>query len=233
MLSTRILCILLLYIAPSHGFSSGDLHVKNRKFQGSSLSHSQSDLTPKDLREEANDLLSRARKLREEIGDDTNFVQGSRQGETIPRNQLSSWSVKNEELGDEYRLYVDIGREEGTWMDRRWGASGRRIPFTIDVKFLMSSASTGDGAKMVKDNFMGESSESFSIATAGAARLRGGFDKMNCAGGCYRIDSSKGKDTVRFYLEVDGTSNNQDYGCVEVQLGFRVSSLRFAQHYSF
>ena len=213
---TRILWLLLIQ-APSRGVAfARSPHRKTRAFQGSSLFQSQSDYTQKDLREEADELLSRARKLREEIGATTNKVEDG----SIARNKQSLWSVKNEEPGDEYRLYVDIGREEGTWMDRRWGASGRRIPFTIDVKFLMSLASTSSSAKMVQDNYMGESSESFNIATAGTARLRGGFDKMKCAGGgCYRIDSAKGKNTVRFYLEVEGTGENQDYGCVQLQLG--------------
>ena len=217
---TRILWLLLIQ-APSRGVAfARSPHWKTRAFQGSSLFQSQSDFTQKDLREEADELLSRARKLREEIGATTNKVQESRVEEgTIARNKQSLWSVKNEEPGDEYRLYVDIGREEGTWMDRRWGASGRRIPFTIDVKFLMSPASTSSSVKMVQDNYMGESSESFNIATAGIARLRGGFDKMKCAGGCYRIDSAKGKNTVRFYLEVEGIGENQDYGCVQLQLG--------------
>ena len=34
-----------------------------------------------------------------------------------------------------YRQYNDIGREDGTWMDPKWGASGRRIEFTVDVCF--------------------------------------------------------------------------------------------------
>lgn len=174
-----------------------------------------SDLDQKDLREEADALLSRARRLREEI--ETN-VKSDQQpdkemdGSGKTQKTLSPWSVKSEEKGDGYRLYVDIGREDGTWMDRRWGASGRRIPFTIDMKFSKVLASDSTVDKMVKDNYMGQSSDVYTIITADAARLRGGFDKMKCMGGCYRIDSSKGKDTIRFYLEVDGTGQDQDYG---------------------
>lgn len=169
----------------------------------------------RDFRDEAEDLLSKARELREQIGaTDQKAAQGSKSTKDSPTRNLQ-WSVKDEKnLGDEYRLYIDIGREEGTWMERRWGAWGRRIPFSLDIRFLSSLASDSDAAVMVKDNYMGKSSACYSILTADAARLRDGFDKMVCNGGCYRIDSAKRKDTVRFYLNVAGTNPEQDYGYV-------------------
>lgn len=168
-------------------------------------------------REEAEMLLEKARKLRTEIGKLDERVKSSGMTDSSPAQSptvLSPFLMDNQEDGESYRLYIDIGREDGTWMDRRWGASGRRIPFSIDIKFLTKNASPEDSANMVKDNYMGQSSRPCVIATAKSARLRDGFDKMNCHGGCYRIDSVDGKDTVRFYLEVDGTNNDQGYGYV-------------------
>jgi hypothetical protein len=162
------------------------------------------------LREEAEVLLSRARKLRSEIGEEND--KPSEVSEVVPKTS-SPWSVvSSSDDGAEYRLYVDIGREEGTWMDRRWGASERRVPFTVDIKFSTSPADASVASKMVKDNFGGKSSRQFLIETGKAARLRDGFDSMKCQDGCYRIDSSKGGDTVRFYISVDGTTGDQDYG---------------------
>ena len=160
------------------------------------------------LREEASALLSKARQLRMEIGDD-----GSPTSTGSERKGVSQWLVDSEENeGVGYRLYIDIGREGGTWMDRRWGASGRRIPFSVDVKFLTEFASKQEADKMVKDNFGGKSSKPSVLTVAKSARLRGGFDGMKCHGGCYRIDAARGQYTVRFYLEVDGTKDDQGYG---------------------
>ena len=35
-----------------------------------------------------------------------------------------------------HSITADIGREHNTWMDRRWGASGARIPFTCELLFI-------------------------------------------------------------------------------------------------
>jgi hypothetical protein len=164
------------------------------------------------LRAEAEELLLRARRLRLEIGSDieSEKVAVDTSANPFPSQVASPWSVSSDHTGEEYRLYVDIGREEGTWMDRRWGASGRRIQFSIDVKFLTFLADESVASKMVKDNFGGSSSEFYSLESASSARLRNGFDKMECHGGGYRIDSSRGQDTIRFYLAVDGTTTEQN-----------------------
>mmetsp|Transcript_11942 Transcript_11942/g.18720 ORF Transcript_11942/g.18720 Transcript_11942/m.18720 type:complete len:289 (-) Transcript_11942:133-999(-) len=36
----------------------------------------------------------------------------------------------------EWMLKLDLGREQGTWMDARWGASGQRFKATLAVKLL-------------------------------------------------------------------------------------------------
>ena len=90
-------------------------------------------------------------------------------------------------------------------MDPRWGASGNRIDFTIDVRFTNEEASPELVDRMVKDNFGGTSSTVRRLETASLARLRGGFDEMKCNTGAYRIDVAK-TSTVRFYIQVQGKS---------------------------
>merc|ERR1712232_122441 len=86
-----------------------------------------------DARSEAEELLERAKRIRESIPTST----------TLDESTASSNIGQTEEGSNDddsstvtwYRLHVDIGRESGTWMDPRWGASGKRIEFTVDVGF--------------------------------------------------------------------------------------------------
>jgi hypothetical protein len=159
-------------------------------------------------KEEAKRLLAKARELRSEIGDGITPKQSIEPAS----KQVSPWNVAdNNDSSAGYRLYVDIGREEGTWMDPRWGASGRRIEFSLDLAFLLDKeASEAISANMVKDNFGGKSSTTKLLQTAPYARLRGGFDRMSCPdGGAYRIDvGRKGASTIRFFVPVDGTEKS-------------------------
>ena len=196
--------------------------------------------------EEAERLLAKAKQLRAEIEqqeadtiqntkeqNDNNPTQTTKATTTkMPSSsssQISSspWSVissstKEEEENDDgigYRLYVDIGREQGTWMDIRWGASGKRIEFTIDIKLVTNGIVVTDSTivkNMVQDNFGGRSTPIYTVETAKAARLRNGFDRMDCttttAG--YRIDQDKtGRSTIRFFIPVEGTpETGSSYG---------------------
>ena len=124
-------------------------------------------------------------------------------------NQLQQQKEEGNNVipSQDYRIYADIGGENGTWMDRRWGTSGKPIEFTIDVSFLcksadndnndMSLASLDIASNMVNDNnnwFFGDISSSAGSSAvricrcSSTARLRGGFDHMNCSKGGYRID---------------------------------------------
>jgi len=167
-----------------------------------------------DLKNEAAQLLEKARKLRESLPSD----QATSRQENVVSNkeQSSRWNVPNSEMdGVGYRLYIDIGREQGTWMDPRWGASGKRIEFTIDVTFVLDmQANQTVVERMVKDNFGGTSSPVFKLDTAPCARLRSGFDEMACHGGGYRIDTGRnGAGTARFHILVDGTpESGSSYG---------------------
>eukprot|EP00521_Asterionellopsis_glacialis_P015082 CAMPEP_0195293468 /NCGR_PEP_ID=MMETSP0707-20130614/12508_1 /TAXON_ID=33640 /ORGANISM="Asterionellopsis glacialis, Strain CCMP134" /LENGTH=308 /DNA_ID=CAMNT_0040354187 /DNA_START=66 /DNA_END=990 /DNA_ORIENTATION=+ len=164
-------------------------------------------LAEDELKEEAQRLLERAQELRASIPESKEKVASSESTTEIIKD--SPWSVSGQDdvPGVGYRFYIDIGREEGTWMDPRWGASGKRIEFTLDVKFLTGEASIADDTvrdTMVKDNFGGKSSPVCILQSAEMARLRGGFERMKCYGGGYRIDSGKTQ-TARFFINVEGT----------------------------
>ncbi|KAL3925726.1 MAG: hypothetical protein SGILL_000205 [Bacillariaceae sp.] len=200
------------------------------------------------LRDEAETLRAKAESLRQEIEQEQRgnvcSGTGTETGETdiaattastitiAPTIVTSPWSLvqtEEQEDGQEYRLYVDVGREEGTWMDARWGASGKRIPFNLDIKLLSNKLADPLLAdKMVKDNSMGKSSQVYALETAPFARLRDGFDRMSCYGGAYRIDVDKGgRHTIRIMVEVEGTLADQDYiyGDVSIPKGCLYFSL--------
>ena len=179
--------------------------------------------------EEAQRLLERSRALRAEIEKE----EASRTTATTttpplaveksPIEPTSKWSgpglvpIDEASLGPEYRLYVDIGREEGTWMEPRWGASGKRIEFTVDVRFNPTQPANEElRRKMVQDNKSGSSTPVCTLDSALLARLRSGFDEMKCQGGAFRIDKSQKagqSDTLRFYINVEGTpERGSNYG---------------------
>lgn len=114
-------------------------------------------------------------------------------------------------------------------MDARWGASGKRIQFNLDIKLLSNKLADPIVAdKMVKDNNMGKSSQVYALETAPFARLRDGFDRMQCYGGAYRIDVDKGgRHTIRLMIDVEGTMADQNYiyGDVSIPKGCLYFSL--------
>ena len=171
-----------------------------------------------DLRSEAAQLLEKARLLRESLPHEQE--KEPRETSTVSKTEKGSrWTVPESDVpGIGYRLYIDIGREQGTWMDPRWGASGKRIEFSVDVKFMSDTAANQTVVdRMVKDNFGGKSSPTCEVQTSPMARLRSGFDEMACHGGGYRIDTGRnGASTVRFYILVDGTpESGSSYGYVK------------------
>merc|ERR1712071_19602 len=140
----------------------------------------------------------------------------------------STTSVENQTKDStiaSYRLYLDIGREPGTWMDPRWGMSGTRVEFNLDMAFLDSIATEDQKKKMVKDNFGGKSSEirSMECLSEKGARLRRGFDSMKCYDGAYRLDFDKSSNNVvvRFFVDVEGLGETSDsnYGDITISKG--------------
>lgn len=172
------------------------------------------------LIQDAKAMLEKARQLRDGLPEEKTV------NSTI---RSSPWNVaESQQVGIGYRLYFDIGREPGTWMDPRWGASGKRIQFTLDVKFLTEiQANPETVLGMVKDNFGGKSLPVMMLQTAENARLRAGFDKMKCNNGGYRIDLSndqRNSNTLRFFVRVEGTKQG-DYGDVFIPPGILYLSL--------
>lgn len=173
-----------------------------------------------DLKSEAAELLEKARQLRESLDAETTTTEKSPPPSSAGNKQTSRWTVpESDSPGVGYRLYIDVGREEGTWMDARWGASGKRIEFTLDIKFLTDTTANQTVVnRMVKDNFGGTSSPVFELISAPKARLRSGFDEMASHGGGYRIDMARnGGGTARFHVLVDGTpesGSSYGYGCM-------------------
>jgi hypothetical protein len=107
-------------------------------------------------------------------------------------------------------------------MDPRWGASQRRIEFTIDVEFQQSTNVTKQQQQcMVQDNWMGRKSPIYNLRIAPFARLRNGFDDMKCSNdnGAYRIDTqNSNQGTVRFYITTDGKTDTS-YGDIDIPSG--------------
>jgi hypothetical protein len=180
------------------------------------------------LRDEAEILRAKAELLRREIEqgerdrspDTRKRIAASTKttANAVTATNVSPWSLiesddNNDEAVQEFRLYVDVGREQGTWMDPRWGASGNRITFSLDVRLLSEKLADASVAnKMVKDNSMGKCSHVYVLETAPFARLRDGFDRMACYGGTYRIDRDNGgRHTIRMLVEVEGTKADQNY----------------------
>ena len=75
---------------------------------------------------EAEKLMAKAKAIRESIPISTNEPKStSLNQETKVNKILSEFSLPQQSLDDDsnnYRIYLDIGREKGTWMDPRWGA---------------------------------------------------------------------------------------------------------------
>ncbi len=194
-----------------------------------------------EIAKEVQELLARAKAIRESLPPEEPIITIKPESSSETAEQFesssSSFNNNNEEKKSSvgYRLYFDIGREDGTWMDPTWGRSGNRIEGSLDVFF--QSPPNHDGidesladpdiiSKMVKDNLSGQSTAVRVLESSPNARLRGGFDKMPCYGGGYRLDISKRAATVRFFLEVDGTEDGRgNYGDIFVPKGCLYFSL--------
>eukprot|EP00542_Grammatophora_oceanica_P015598 CAMPEP_0194028052 /NCGR_PEP_ID=MMETSP0009_2-20130614/2078_1 /TAXON_ID=210454 /ORGANISM="Grammatophora oceanica, Strain CCMP 410" /LENGTH=310 /DNA_ID=CAMNT_0038667303 /DNA_START=49 /DNA_END=981 /DNA_ORIENTATION=- len=191
-----------------------------------------------DIKEEAERLLERAREIRSTIPDAAGEETEGKKKQNVATatstaNQAASeWQVKEvngEHRGHGYRLYIDIGREEGTWMDQRWGSGGGRIELTLDVVFDDQSPAGPELQElMVKDNFGGKSSATFAMIPAEKARLREGFDQMKTTGkAAYRLDQARnGGVTARFFIDVAGTpEGSRSYGDLSIPKGCLYFSL--------
>jgi hypothetical protein len=180
---------------------------------------------------DADRLLAKAKAIRESLPPD---ATNNKATPKITSSIKSEFALPTEKFipGCTYRLNVDIGREEGTWMDPRWGASGRRIEFTLDISFPLPSNLGGEGevslasqdvaAGLLKSVTTKSNSVSsvYAVNYAPFARLKGGFDKMTIHNGGYCIEtsSSSRSSTLRFCFTADGTGN-ASYGDVSIPEG--------------
>jgi len=233
-----LVILVIIFSSAAYGLTTITTKKTRRKTQNFQLHEQQSDppspFSPSSKREEAEILKAKAVELRLEIEEiakqkpqllENTNLQGSVEASPSP------WITTSNEDGEQYRLYVDIGREDGSWMDPRWGASLKRIEFALDIKLLPTLAATEIAQKMVRDNSFGKSSEVFALETANFARLRGGFDRMECTNGAYRMDvTKKNRCTIRIVVEVEGTTKADQsyvYGDVFVPKGYLYFSLPY------
>jgi hypothetical protein len=177
------------------------------------------------------DLIDKAARLRQQAQEIRSTLPVEESPSTVlqlvpsPYNRPSEWTVTSTEVGVGYRLYLNIGREPGTWIDPRWGASGKRMDLTLDVMFCtetMADATTQ--ANMVQDNFGGKRAPVYQLESAPSARLKNGFDKMKCFCGGYRVDVAKDGKTIRFHVNVDG-KEGPEYGDISIPNGCLYFSL--------
>ena len=183
---------------------------------------------------EAERLLARAKAIREEldISGNNNTNKQLVEGKSPVVQIQSEFSLPSTSYGssNNYRLYLDVGREPGTWMDPRWGASGRRIEFTVDVSFSspegaspedeLSSVDITSGLIKTVTTKSSKLSTVFKLQHSPFARLRSGFDKMKIDDGGYCIESATKSSTMRFCLSVSGTEGSSaSYGDISVPKG--------------
>lgn len=198
---------------------------------------------------EAEQLMARAKAIRDSIPDSsTASVKNTPTAVKQIDAKQSTFSLpvsSPSSSGYNYRLYLNIGREPGTWMDPRWGASGRRIELTLDVSFSTPLGQTDQSSDILASVDIAErlpktvTSKSSSLSPiyqlqyAQYARLRGGFDKMTINNGGYCIETpTKGRatSTLRFCLSVDGTTTKGDggtYGDISIPEGYLYFALPY------
>jgi len=185
-----------------------------------------------DVGKEVQALLAKAKAIRDSLPKEIQNPSTVAAASTTTTLEMTNES-DSETPSVGYRLKFDIGREDGTWMDPTWGRSGKRIEGSIDVSFQLplqngeedtSLADQDVIDKMVKDNLSGKSTVARNLQSTNA-RLRGGFDKMKCNGGGYRIDVGKDNNrssssTTRFFIDVDGTKEGDGaYGDIFIPEG--------------
>jgi hypothetical protein len=155
---------------------------------GTTVRASQMSSSKDTAQETADRFREQARILRQEV----EAAAASKGVTSTP--PVSPWSLPPCDSAHcpEYRLYLNIGREEGTWMDRRWGASENRIEGTLDLRFFNNT-----------------------VQSAPNVRLRQGFDRIKCSDGSYQLE----KTSIRFQVNVAGTTSSGNYGDVSIPEG--------------
>ena len=234
-----VLALLLIHLLQSNAFQTVNSsyyahhHIRkqqyNNKLQNLGVSSSSALYNNKDgnsdnnTTSEADRLLAKAKAIRESLPQTSSTDKISSSSNSIQDKIISEFSLPNK-LENSFRLYIDVGREKGTWMDPRWGASGRRIECTIDASFAIQQQQSlleeDDKTQLVSEdiaaglmktvtNKSSQVSQVYKLQTAPYARLRGGFDKMSIldAGFCIESTPSASSSTLRFCIDVSGTKD--------------------------
>lgn len=184
---------------------------------------------------EAEQLLAKAKAIRESLPESPSAsTNNSAQGVVKTARQSEFALPPQSSLGNAYRLYIDIGREPGTWMDPRWGGSGKRIECTLELSF--SRSEQDDVPVLASDDIRAGlaktvTSKSSSLSRvnrlqfAPNARLRRGYGRMIINDGGYCIESSVSS-TLRFCINADGMKDG-DVSIPEGKLFFALPFFGF------
>lgn len=146
-----LICLLLQLMKPIAAFQVHHLkcsllnldccHQSRGRIRSSALhdTSGSNDNAPTTITE-AQKLMAKAKAIRESIPISATDEPNQQQQTTVNKI-LSEFSLPQQSLDENsnnYRLYLDIGREKGTWMDPRWGA--RYVHMVIDyIIFLCIS----------------------------------------------------------------------------------------------
>jgi len=251
-IATAFVCQQSPQMLTTHRHHHRSPHRSSSSSTALALDNDENDL----LVEEARQLMAKAKEIRESLvsssDKSTTMTQLSKEVISVVGEKsstpLSDFTLPSHLLNSAHRLYIDIGREPGTWMEPRWGASGRRLEFTLDVSFLrlqlddIASSSQEEEQRIVNDYLASDdialklisstsSSKSslspiYALHSAPNARLLGGFDKMEMFDGGYCIESSStatATKTMRFCLSVAGTTN----GDISIPKGYLYFALPY------
>lgn len=179
--------------------------------------------------QQAERLLARAKSIREDLDAAVSSNSSNQLDEGNSSTKIKSeFSLASGSNNNSYRIYLDIGREPGTWMDPRWGASGKRIECTLDIDFTQqqgedkecSSEEIASALIKTVTTKTSKLSPVFKLQHAPFARLRSGFDKMKIDDGGYCIESGLKSSTLRFCLSVSGTGGSSaSYGDISIPEG--------------
>jgi hypothetical protein len=125
---------------------------------------------------------------------------------------------KDEALLDEtsWKLSLDIGREQGTWMPKDWGVSGNRLKLDFEFEFT-------DKQLYEREDFLGSLGDAKIVSVKDSKMvlspsLTEGTRDIPVKDGGWRVSKGKGpmgSDLLRFYVEIseEVSRKNGDVYC--------------------
>mmetsp|Transcript_5126 Transcript_5126/g.13770 ORF Transcript_5126/g.13770 Transcript_5126/m.13770 type:complete len:497 (-) Transcript_5126:1342-2832(-) len=122
-----------------------------------------------------------------------------------------------------WRLSLDVGREQGTWMPKTWGASGERLRLFLEIEF-------SDNPLMEWEDFLNGSKGSKTLKVVNhclnsAPSMNEGSLTIDVSDGGWRIapgEGPYGTDLLRFYFDVNQETHHtgSDVYCPEGRVFF-------------